>query len=159
MALLILSLLAICLTAVVVQVQSSLQHVEYSVNNFMKYYLPGQAVWLGHTSYAPDWCRANGVEALSNFLYYFGNSSSYDMSSDFGSKMEREEEKTFWNILTAVQDNQGTNFYQDATYFDDVLWWSLAYSRAYFVSMNRGINISISITCTRFTQLNYLLYV
>lgn len=98
----------------------------YALRQFMNWYVPGSGVWQGHLSYAPDWCRGNGVEALANF--YLDNED----------KINNNEKDYIWQVLLDVQDNQGGSFYQTADYFDDVLWWSLAFSRVYEIAFKRG---------------------
>lgn len=98
----------------------------YAIRQFMNWYVPGSGVWLGHLSYPPDWCRGNGVEALAN--YYLSNED----------RLNQEEKDYIWQVLLDVKRNQDSFFYQKADYFDDILWWSLAYTRAYEIAVKRN---------------------
>ena len=108
-------------------------YVKYSVDRFLSWYDFGHGVFIGHMSNPPDWCRGNSVSALSNYLLYYGPSVN-----NGSSPMSQIEEDRIWTILTEVQDNQGDDFYQTADYFDDILWWCQAYTRAYAVAVARG---------------------
>jgi predicted alpha-1,6-mannanase (GH76 family) len=96
-------------------------YAQYSVNRFLNWYDFSHGVFIGHISYGPDWCRGNSMTALCDYILYSPEQNSGD---DY-----------VWNILQEMQDNQGDNFYQTAEYFDDVLWWCLAYTRAYHVAI------------------------
>lgn len=58
------------------------------------------------------------MEAIANYiLHYYSVSSSDNNYDDSTGQMQH-----LWEVLQDVQDNQGTDFYQDAEYFDDILW-------------------------------------
>jgi predicted alpha-1,6-mannanase (GH76 family) len=113
-------------------ITSSLGHVaqversRFAFRQLMNWYLPSSGRWIGHLSYPPDWCRANAVESIANYYLY-----NKEILSD-------DEKNYIWGILQETQKAQGTKFYQDAEYFDDILWWSLAYTRAYEVGLQRN---------------------
>jgi predicted alpha-1,6-mannanase (GH76 family) len=94
-----------------------------SFNHSCHRYISSTGTFIGHISYPPDWCRANSVEALAN----------YALLQPEGA--DSEDVQNVWKILKEAQDNQGEDFYQSAEYFDDILWWSLAYTRAREVAL------------------------
>lgn len=96
--------------------------VKLIMRPFLNWFVPGSGRWIGHMTYSPDWSRANGVEALCNLLLYH-------------SSLAEDEEQLLLEMLYEVQVHQGDSFYQSADYFDDILWWSLAFMRAYEVSV------------------------
>lgn len=91
----------------------------YAMKRLMNWYLPGRGLWIGHLSYPPDWCRANVVESLANYYLF---------------QADQTEKDYLWTVMSDVRKFQGSTFYQTAEYFDDVLWWSLAYQRWYEIA-------------------------
>ncbi len=104
---------------------TELERSRFAFRQLMNWYLPSTGRWIGHLSYPPDWCRANAIESIANYYLY-----NQDILSE-------KEKDYIWEVLQETQKAQGSKFYQDAEYFDDILWWSLAYTRAYEVGLNR----------------------
>jgi predicted alpha-1,6-mannanase (GH76 family) len=125
---------------------SEFQAASFSFRQFMNWYFPTKGVWSGHLSNPPDWCRGNGIEALSNF-YLFNED-----------QLSTEEKDYIWQVLVDVQKHQGTDFYQTADYFDDILWWSLAYTRAYEVAMKRNELESANYFLTQSQMINDVVF-